>query len=274
MEQTKTNLIFNKLILIIVISIIIAPAIAIFIRSIIVIEDNELVKFAISYFDETFENLLFAQIKIILIRSILISLISLIIGYFITFYIELFISKPKRNFFLYLIGFLFILNLNIRIFNWKNFLAFHINDFLLKTKLIEMPDASLGNSDIYVYLISIFNSIPIVIFILIIGFSIINRSIWLLSEEIDLSDFYKMKFIIIPNIWPTLIIVFIVLFIFNISLYSEVSFLGGDSKVTIDRLINSLYSGDYKKTFFVGNYFIMICFVIYQISKKIIPRVQ
>lgn len=235
--------------------------------------NNGLSEINISGFQEISKDVRLQEIGKICIRSFVVCSIATIISYLISYLLVIYTSNKFQSFFLILITLPFLANEAVRVFSWQNVLA----ENGLLNKLISVfsrNDVVFFNSanGLNVYTTMIITCIPFSIFICTATFKIIPEIYWKVSNDLKLNQFAKFIKVGLPMSKTTIVASAIITFFIAFALSSEVSFLGGATKISTRGFILSLMSANRYEAIFVFGLsllaVIILCYFIFYYATK------
>lgn len=185
------------------------------------------------------------ELKVVLIRSLITGFVATLIA-FITSYIL--VRSYKNNhilIYLTLLTLPFLVNESVRVFSWQTILSEYgiINKALsfIFTKEVHFFNSTNGLNILFV---STFSLIPFGIFINVLTLGRIDSNLWQASKDLGASEWKTFTRIAAPLGLQGFIFSLIVTFFVSLTLSSEVTYLGGDTKQSIRILINDLLSAN------------------------------
>jgi len=222
-------------------------------------------------FKEIFSSLRLNELLKICIRSLVVSITATTIAYLIAYFLVLNASYSFQSIYLVLISLPFLANESIRVYSWQLLLSEDglFNNILSEFGSIEVTFFN-GTNIVNIYLVMIIACIPFGIFINSAALKMIPKIYWKSAEDLNLNAVNKFWKVGLPLSKSAVIVSFIVTFFISFSLYSEVAYLGGDSKISLRNLISSLMSASKFQSIFCLGFIITFSLVAFILLSKLL----
>lgn len=194
---------------------------------------------------ELFENSFrFNSIYSILVRAFINASLAVIIALPFSYFL---IKKLKIRFrviILIILTLPFLVNEATRVYSWNFILGGQgiIYRIIQSINPTADPISWLSNSEFSVRLVMLSASIPFAVFVLTLVLSNIRKHFWLASQDLGANNFFEFFKVIIPLSKVGLVSAWSLVFLFSLSMSTEVFFLGGASKHSLRIMINDLLS--------------------------------
>lgn len=207
------------------------------------------------------------EVTTICIRSLIISCIASLIAYCISYLLVIYTTNKFQSIFLVLITLPFIANEAVRVFSWQNMLAENglFNQIL---SIVFNRNITLFNSSngVNIYLTMILACIPFAIFICTATLKIIPDVYWKVSNDLRLNQVSKFLKVGLPMSKTSILASVIITFFISFALSSEVSFLGGATKISTRGFILSLMSANRFEAIFAFGFIILALITLFYLS--------
>lgn len=269
------NLINNKIInsLIIIVAL---PFLIMIIFS-MVSTKNGLYEITFSGYNEISKNIRIEEIAKISLRSLIVSVIASIISYLISYLLVIYTDNKFQKLFLTLITLPFLANEAVRVFSWQNVLAEKgmLNE-LLKMFLPNYNSFFNSANGLNIYMTMIIACIPFSIFICTATLKIIPEIYWKVSNDLKLNQVAKFLKIGLPMSKTSILASLIITFFIAFALSSEVTFLGGTTKISLRGFVLSLMSANkYEAIFGFGCVLLLLIsffYLIFYFKTKLVVK--
>ena len=216
-------------------------------------------------FKELLLNVRLEEIGKIALRSLIVSVTASVIAYCISYLLVMFSSVKFQTLFLTLITLPFLANEAVRVFSWQNILAENgvlnnLISFFTGTNSTFFNSSNGAN----IYITMIFSCIPFAIFICTGTLKIVPEVYWKVSNDLRLNPINKFLKVALPLSINAILASILITFFVAFALSSEVSFLGGATKISTRGFILSLMSANrYQAIFAFGFTLITVISIIY-----------
>jgi ABC-type spermidine/putrescine transport system permease subunit I len=197
-----------------------------------VANSNGFIEINFQGFQELSKSVRLQEIRAICYRSLIVSFLSTIIAYLISYLLVIYTNKKFQIFFLILITLPFLANEAVRVFSWQNVLAENglFNKFISSFYKNEVTIFS-SASDINIYTTMVITCIPFAIFICTATLKIIPDIYWKVSNDLKLHQITKfIKIGLSANRFDSIfafgviLLVFIILFYLAFFVFNKLKF--------------------------------------------------
>lgn len=215
-------------------------------------------------FGELVKDVRVSEIKQISFRSFQVSLTSTFFAFLISYLLVLYTNKKFQFIFLILITLPFIANEAIRIFSWQNVLSDNgtLNNtisYLIGREVSIFSSAS----DLNITTIMVITCMPFAIFICTGLLKTIPKEYWIVSDDLKINHISKFFKVGLPLSKAAILSSTFVTFFIAFALSSEVTFLGGASKVSTRGFILSLMSSSRYEAIFAFGLILLSIIVLF-----------
>ena len=239
------------------------PLLAVFAFGFLDASTGSITGFSLSGYEEFVKPYRLRELGSVLTRSIICGSIASLFAFGLSYLLVRFYSLGFQNLFLLLITLPFLINESVKTFAWTILLAENgLLNWMLSpfTKEGWFTLASNWN----VWIIIIINLLPFGIFISILTLRNIDKNIWLAAEEFGAKSWALFVRIAFPLAKYGFFLSIVVTSFFALSMTSEVTFLGGDTKQSIAILVADLFSArKVSAVFSLGTVFVIIISIFY-----------
>lgn len=225
---------------------------------------NGISQINISGFQELSKDVRLQEIGKICFRSLIICSTATIVSYFVSYLLVIYTSNKFQTSFLILITLPFLANEAVRVFSWQNVLA--ENGLLNKTlTILSGKDIVVFNSanGLNVYIAMIVTCIPFAIFICTATLKIVPEIYWKVSNDLKLNEVAKFIKVGLPMSKTSIVASAIITFFVAFALSSEVTFLGGATKISTRGFILSLMSANRYEAIFVFGFALLVLITLF-----------
>lgn len=194
---------------------------------------------------ELFENSFrFNSIYSILIRAFINASLAVLIALPFSYLLIKKLKARFRTIILILMILPFLVNEATRVYSWNFILGGQgiISRIIQSINPTANPISWLSSSEFSVRLTMLAACIPLAVFVLTLILSNIRKHIWYASQDVGANDFFEFFKVVIPLSKVGLASAWSLVFLFSLSMSTEVFFLGGASKHSLRIMINDLLS--------------------------------